>query len=107
MTQKQTDALIALFAAADNAACEEVEFWDNEQINDDHRPPAWLDQLCGAVTEARAAFGFEYVQGVGWKLPRPVFRDTLNPIRICVPMRVEDHSTTGNPPIPAGTVTCG
>lgn len=72
MTQKQTDALIALFDAADNAACEEVEFWDNEKINDDHRPPAWLDQLCGAVTEARVAFGFKYTQGVGWGMaPMP------------------------------------
>ena len=66
MTQTQRDAIISLFSKAENAATEEREFWDEQTITEDHRPPSWLEDLEKAIRWAGIELGIRWSRGKGW-----------------------------------------
>lgn len=71
MTKTQAQTFIELFAAAENTASEEREFWNDQTVSEDHRPPSWLPRLEEAVELAKRDFGFKWKKGRGWVTSSP------------------------------------
>ena len=114
MKHAQIQALTALLNAIDTAVTEEREFWNDQHQTADHRPPDWLAGLEECFEEAKGEFKARR-SGRGWSIPVPVleidsplFRDTLNPNRHCVPIRANDYPpvTVGDAPPFRPEVTC-
>lgn len=68
MTHTQLSRIAALLDSAEMAATEEREFWNDQTVTEDHRPPDWLGMMESRLASVIEETGARRV-GRGWAIP--------------------------------------